>query len=171
MQAQSRRQATSEELAQFASAAECLVETLHTLANQNDTPYVIVAASALEDLLTVVLCDNRRYLTLVEVSGRFLTFSAKINIAYKLNLIDDDLLNYLNVIRNVRNVFAHARGPLRFGSANPTLNEAFKGFLGWTESSDQRVLFDERLKACIQTLNSRLDSGIFLEAWSDAASR
>jgi len=58
MRAESKQDAMSDELDQYATTEERLVETLHTLATQNDTPYVIVAASALEDLLAMVLCET-----------------------------------------------------------------------------------------------------------------
>jgi hypothetical protein len=168
MRAESKQDAMSDELDQYATTEERLVETLHTLATQNDTPYVIVAASALEDLLAMVLCETTQDSKLFGSRGRFSTFSAKIEIAYACKSIDGKLFNDINAIRNVTNAFAHARGPLQFGSSNPILNEALKGFSGWTESSDQRVLFDERLNACIQALSSLVDSAIFIQAWSDA---
>jgi hypothetical protein len=178
MQAHSTRHATPDELNEYASTAERLVETLHTLAKQNDTPYVIVAGSALEDLLEQVLLENMRELTkeaysrLFDVSGRGIlsAFGAKIDIAYAFKIIGDDLIGDFRAINKIRNAFAHARGPLQFGSSNQKLKDAFKNFSGWADSSDQRALFDERLKACIQALNSLVDvdSAIFIQAWSDA---
>jgi hypothetical protein len=175
MQAQSRPQATPEELAQYASEAERLVQTLHTLATQNDTPYVIVAGSALEDLLEMALRANMRDLTDTKSSqlfdfaqhGILSTFGAKISIAYAFKIIGDDLIGDFQAINKIRNAFAHSRGPLQFGSSDQTLKKAFKTFSGWAESSDQRMLFDERLKSCFQALYSLVDSAIFLSAWSD----
>ncbi len=129
--------------------------------SQNDTTYVIGAASNLKDLLEIVLRES------IDVLSRS-SFGEEINTAYELKLIDRDLFGDLHAIRNVMNAFSHAKGSMQFCSPNPTLNEAFKGFSGWTESSDHRALFDERLKACIQALNSRVDLAIFKQAWSDA---
>ncbi|WOJ90265.1 hypothetical protein RZS28_02890 [Methylocapsa polymorpha] len=153
------------------SVEEQLIETLHILAKQNDTPYVIVAGSALEDLLELVLRESMGDLSNPSYSnifdGLLSTFGAKIGIAYAFKIIGDDLINDFIAINKVRNEFAHARGPIQFGSSNPKLEKAFKKFSGWTNSSDQRALFDERLKACMQALNSQVESAIFIQAWAD----
>ncbi|MGP0061759.1 MAG: hypothetical protein ACLPID_21030 [Beijerinckiaceae bacterium] len=136
-----------EQPSEYASAEEHLIETLHILAKQNDTPYVIVAASALEDLLETVLRENMRdlskppYSELFGSRGFLSTFGAKISIAYAFKIISDDLVGDFEAVRKIRNAFAHARGPIQFGSPNPELKKAFKAFSGWTESSDQRTLF------------------------------
>jgi hypothetical protein len=176
MQEESMQYENLDNLDQYSTTEERLVETLHVLAKQNDTPYVIVAGSALEDLLEQTLLENMRdlrrdvYLRIFDVSGRGIlsAFGAKVDIAYAFKIIGDDLIGDFRAINKIRNVFAHARGPLHFGSANQKLKDAFKNFSGWTKSSDHRALFDERLKACFQALNTLVDSSIFLNVWSDA---
>jgi len=46
MRTESKQDAMSDELDQYATTEERLVETLHTLATQNEASYVIVTASA-----------------------------------------------------------------------------------------------------------------------------
>jgi len=42
------------------------------------------------------------------------SFYAKIHLAYAMGIIDDDVCHDLNIIRNVRNAFAHAPSPIEF---------------------------------------------------------
>lgn len=160
-----------EQSSQFITAEQQLIETLHILAKQNDTPYVIVAGTALEDLLERALLVNMRdlpntlYDQIFTGYGPLSGFAAKIKIAYAFKIMDDDLVGDFNAVRTIRNAFAHARESIQFGS--PKLKPHFQKFCGWTESSDQRTLFDERLKACMQALSSHVDMAIFNQAWSD----
>lgn len=164
-----------EQSSKFATAEQELIETLHILAKQNDTPYVIVAGTALEDLLEMALLANMRNLSnkcydeIFKGYGPLSRFAAKISIAYALRMIDDDLLGDFNAVRNVRNAFAHTREAIHFGT--PKLKPLFRKFSGWTQSSDHHTLFDERLKACMQALNSYVDMTIFNQAWSDSTPR
>jgi hypothetical protein len=149
---QSIRFATIEELNQFATEEE----TLDTLAKQNDTQYVIEAATALQDLLEMALLPKRPR-----------TFAAKIQKAYELKIIDDGLHRDFNAIWKVRNEFAHAPAREFIHLASAKLRPHFQKFSCWTEPSDQRALFDERLKACMRALSSQVDTTISDHAWSD----
>src|SRR5262249_7079581 len=77
-------------------------------------------------------------------------FAAKIDIAYALKIINDDLLGDFHAIRAIRNAFAHARKTVHFGS--PELETHLQKFSGWTKTSDKRALFDARLMACTNAL-------------------
>lgn len=53
------------------------------------------------------------------------SFSPKIYLAYAMNIIDDSVLHDLNIIRRVRNAFAHAPKPISF-STNEVKHEILK---------------------------------------------
>ena len=146
-----------------------LVETLHALAKQADTSYVIVATTALEELLETAVKTKMRDGLSKKVHnqifggyGSLSTFAAKIDIAYALEIIGDDLRGDFDAIRAIRNAFAHARKTVHFGS--PELETHFQKFSGWTKTSDQRVLFDARLQACANALNRHVNINNYVRA-------
>jgi DNA-binding MltR family transcriptional regulator len=149
------------------TAAE-LIQSLHRAAEMADMAYVIVAGTALEDFVELALTSRMRELSksrndrLFGAYGPLSTFSAKIDVAYALEIIDDDLLADFNAIRSIRNTFAHPQGVVHFGS--PELKPELQKLSGWTCSADPRALFDERMNACIEALIKRIDAAILADA-------
>jgi len=86
----------------------------------NDRSIVIIAAAMLEQTLEDLLLGEFRTLTtderkrLFEGEAPLTSFSAKIKMAYALNLIDRKTTTELDLIRDLRNSFAHARKPISF---------------------------------------------------------
>ena len=82
------------------------------LANEGDRATVILVAAKLDLLLYQIL---RKHLIpapgsrddLLDNDGALSTFSAKINMAYRLGLIDNLFSRSLHLIRKIRNDFAH----------------------------------------------------------------
>lgn len=77
----------------------------------------VVLASLVERSLGRLLRSSMRsdgVEDLFEPEGLMGTFSAKIKIAYALNLIGPTTRHDLNIIRSLRNQFAHSRRPIRF---------------------------------------------------------
>jgi DNA-binding MltR family transcriptional regulator len=83
------------------------------LAEEGERAVVIGGAArvevALEHLLKSVLHHNPTGTDELFDTDRALgTFSAKINLGYRLGLLDDEMKKALNIIRRIRNQFAHA---------------------------------------------------------------
>lgn len=80
--------------------------------NESDRAIVVITAARLDYLLYCIL---QKYLVpntsktddLFENQGPGATFSNKIMLAYRLGLIDKDMTRSLNLVRRVRNDFAH----------------------------------------------------------------
>lgn len=49
-------------------------------------------------------------------NGPLATFFAKITLAYALNVYDEDTMHNVNIVRRIRNAFAHARKDISFAS-------------------------------------------------------
>ncbi|PCJ61628.1 MAG: hypothetical protein COA65_01380 [Rhodospirillaceae bacterium] len=87
-----------------------------------DRPAAIVAATLVEDALYDVLIDQMAKLSKQEHNELFLgdsplsKFSAKIRLCRALKLIDKECATDINTVKNIRNVFAHARISLDFGT-------------------------------------------------------
>lgn len=75
-----------------------IIELLHSISERTDTAYVLVTATALEEVLEMALLaimrdlSNTTYSDLFKGYGPLSSFAAKIDIAYALKIIDEDLV-------------------------------------------------------------------------------
>jgi hypothetical protein len=65
------------------------------------------------------------------VNGPLRSFSSKIFLGFALGLYGPLLKKDLNVIRNIRNAFAHAMMPITFDSPEVAAELKYLAFLGW----------------------------------------
>lgn len=65
---------------------------------------------------TLKLDPTHRYILFEEEHAPFQTFSAKITMAYAVNIINSEQRRNLKIIQLVRNVFAHASSPVTFST-------------------------------------------------------
>jgi hypothetical protein len=71
--------------------------------------------------------------------GALRSFLAKTKLAQKLNLISRVVITDLDLVRNVRNAFAHPRGPREFTS--PTIIKCLRQRREWTDNLDAKAFF------------------------------
>jgi DNA-binding MltR family transcriptional regulator len=91
---------------------------------QPDRGAAILAGSILSEFLARAIIkafstetSNRRRVKLFEGFGPLSSFSARIEIAYSMAVVDDDATyNDLIVIKDIRNAFAHSIEPMSFQS-------------------------------------------------------
>ena len=87
-------------------------EFVEEFKGESDRAAVILGASKLDQLLGMILekyllpCTNSTD-TLFENNGPLGTFSAKIDLAYRLGLIDSSFCRSIHLARKIRNSFAH----------------------------------------------------------------
>lgn len=97
-----------------------ICELLQELERHSHAAHAIWVAANLEDTLVQILAlympnlSNRLREKLFRGYGPLSSFSAKIDMAYALDLIPDVLRRDLHVIREIRNSFAHATSPQHF---------------------------------------------------------
>jgi DNA-binding MltR family transcriptional regulator len=104
----------------FVTRGRALTETL---SKESDCGCAIIGASLLEDrleaLLRAICCSDEESIKqavdpLFESYAPFATFSAKVQAAFAFRLISRELKSQLDLIRRIRNDFAHDQGPLSF---------------------------------------------------------
>jgi hypothetical protein len=93
--------------------------TVIEIEEQTDRAAAIVAGSYLEDFLAAMIRstftqDDKVLNQFFNGMGPLATFSAKIDMAYLLHLVDEDNRKRLHQIRRIRNEFAHDFSPLKF---------------------------------------------------------
>ena len=95
-------------------------EIFDELEKQTDRGAAIIGASLLEtrieEALKIRLLTNKITEDLFGASSALGTFSAKINLAYSLRIYGKKTHRELNLIRKIRNEFAHFVKPLNFDS-------------------------------------------------------
>lgn len=90
-----------------------------TFTKQTDRGSALVAAAWVDDALDAYLRaffrpDKKLVDEILQSEGALGTFSSRIKITYLLGLIDSNSHNDLEIIRGIRNDFAHVRQQIRF---------------------------------------------------------
>lgn len=97
-----------------------LIEEINSM---SDRACAIVWAAMLDDLLEMALSKKMRVLTEKEYESLFLnqaplsSFSAKILLGYALNVYNSETKSNLDIVRHIRNCFAHAAIKVSFSTS------------------------------------------------------
>jgi Mannitol repressor len=95
---------------------------IEELATRTHPGAAMVAAGIVEDWLTAILeskmrpLSNRFKAQIFKGYGPLSSFSAKLHICYALSFIDEPTYKDIQVIKDIRNEFAHTLKPLNFES-------------------------------------------------------
>ena len=115
----------AEELEHLEELGKKQLELFDEIRTESERACVIVGAAnidaLLDDLITKALLPVKAKSRLCSESNAFTTFSAKLNLAHQLGLIDDDLFFQVNLLRKIRNDFSHNLSGCRLTEA-PHLN-------------------------------------------------
>jgi DNA-binding MltR family transcriptional regulator len=93
---------------------ENLAKSLIASRKNSHTMVVVVGTALLEELLGQAIKGKLRPITtkfeerLFDNYGPFSSFSARIDVAYALDILTDDIFAELNKLRRIRNKFAHS---------------------------------------------------------------
>lgn len=100
--------------------------------NESDLACAIVGGSYLEAILDNLISSRFRACELADriVAEQGRNFWGKIEFAYALDLIDERTRDDLQLLREIRNRFAHSHLQLTF--ADPWLQSACENLKGWT---------------------------------------
>lgn len=92
---------------------------------ESDRGCVLIAAAYLENVLETLLrryfsgdtnCVKKAVEPLFQIMGPLSSFSAKIKLVFALQLVDDDQYHDLEIVRKIRNMFAHSFEEASFSS-------------------------------------------------------
>ena len=103
----------------MATSFENVAALRKELEGTSDRAALIVAGAFLDDVLRELLCEflikgTEDHRELFEGTGALATFSAKIEMSFRLGLISEGEHRTLTAIRKVRNEFAHILGEMSF---------------------------------------------------------
>jgi hypothetical protein len=121
---------------------------IHEFKNETDRAAVIVGAAKLDLVMYQIL--QRFFLPsprsddeLFEGESQLSTMNAKINILYRLGIIDADFAKALHLVRKIRNDFAHdiSGCDLSSGSHRNRVRELFAPFEAYPKVEEAQQLF------------------------------
>ena len=140
---------------------------------ESDRAAVILGAAKLDVLLSQIL---ERFLLpctsstdeLLEGDSPLSTFSARINICYRLGLISGPFAKSLHLVRRIRNSFAHELSgcSLNSGSHNDRLKsllapvKSLPFFINFRDHFFQEITPSTEFKACLSMMVARLETKI-----------
>ncbi len=131
-------------------------DTIHYLTVHMDGAFALMMAGGLEANLQDMLVATCRPLSntmqakIFDGYGPLSHFSAKIDIAYIFELIDETTYDDLRAIKGVRNKFAHTTGYVLFN--NERVDRECQRLTGWKKGNDNRLLFEARCIACNEVI-------------------
>ncbi len=123
---------------------------LEEFRTEGDRSAVILGTAKLDYLLRQLITKNLLHSTttndeLLDGDSPLSTFSAKIKLCYRLGLIDRELVWILNLIRKIRNDFAHAPAEcnLDSGPNKNRVDELVRNYKVFTVFRGMKVYFPE----------------------------
>jgi hypothetical protein len=84
--------------------------------------------------------------------GPLASFSAKIDFAFAMGLIEEIPKQDFHAIREIRNAFAHPDSLMHY--ANPIITELSRKFHGSRGTMTNQELYDHKIAACAESLSS-----------------
>jgi hypothetical protein len=115
----------------FSAEITAMVEAVQT--NESDRGAALIAGSLAENALEGIIQAHMRHLNKERLDQIFATegvlssFSAKIKVSYAFNLIDEEIRDEFDRIREIRNTFAHSKLAIDFNT--PQVKRACLGLL------------------------------------------
>ena len=130
-----------------------MAKHIRELTGTNDRLIAIICGSLVEFNLRGLIELPNGADKLFDPTAPLSTFSAKINLAYSLNLIGADIRRNADYIRDIRNVFAHRAAPTSFRTKEVAAVCALLSLGGWeakisAEKGDAGTRF---LNAAVET--------------------
>ena len=141
------------------------------LATHAEAGLVLVVVGKIEDMLEKLLLTRGRRISnklaksIFGGMGPLSSLSAKIEIAYFFELIDEPSFDDLKLIKDIRNRFAHTT-TFVFFSTEAILNKC-KQLSTWNSGEDPQSCFYSRSLELIDALSQKLDVLMYAKALGD----
>lgn len=109
----------SEQDPESAVVLENIMEFRNNLLNESDRGLALMAAAYIDDRFSVLLrahfVDDKKILKrMFDFTGPLGNFSARLDMSYSLGLIPKNIYDDCNVVKKIRNDFAHVSKPFTF---------------------------------------------------------
>jgi len=147
----------------YAKNLEEIIAFRAALTEETDRGCALMAASYLEsrvgDLLKSFLVNNHSILnSLFSSTGPLGSFAARIDMAYVLALIPDNMRHDFHIVRKIRNQFAH--DPLELSFDSPSIADRCRAltYIGSSKSDSPRGLFLSALMGIDGSIHVRLET-------------
>lgn len=103
----------------YAEASQKVIEFRKNLTQESDRGIALMGTAYIDERLKVLIEkylieDNSILKTMFDFSGPLGTFSSRLMMAYSLGLIPKNIFNNSNILRKIRNDFAHVSRPISF---------------------------------------------------------
>jgi hypothetical protein len=140
------------------------------LAEHAEASKAIIASGIVEDWLQTLLLGAGRTLSNTLLTKFFegyvplSNFSAKIDIAYFFELIDDITFKDLRAIKDMRNCFAHTKKVVTFTSDD--VRQKGQALTGWSKDTNLRDLYFDRAQFCLDQMRVGIEGQIIAFALS-----
>ncbi|MDH2343237.1 hypothetical protein [Bradyrhizobium sp. SSUT77] len=149
-------------------------DLLRILHRQSQAGSVLVTAGLIEDELEKLLLsagrplENRTAKDIFGAMGPLHGFSAKIEIAFMFELIDQSARDDLQVIKSIRNKFAHTTRYVFFESHH--IDHECRKLSNWRSELGNEEVFRRRAIGCVNLIRQKIDALMFAKALQEEPS-
>lgn len=132
---------------------------MHDLWTKSHAGQALLSAAILDqELRTSILkamrpLSNKKQERLFEGFGTLSEFAAKIEIAYALDRIDDDIYGKLRIIKEIRDTFGHKPKELTFFS--PEIRDMIKKF-NFKGKATYPTIFQKKVQECLDHISGQV---------------
>jgi DNA-binding MltR family transcriptional regulator len=113
--------------------------------------------------------SNKFRKRLFENYGPFSSFASKIDAAYAFSIVDENTFEDLNIIKEVRNGFAHPKTQLLRFEDEP-IATILKKFKGYSKDNSEHIFLDKSI-SCLEVLHVNPQILVSVRGMSDIFSR
>jgi len=153
-----------------------LHELIVILSRRSHASYVLLAATQIENALQELICShlpklsNEKRDKLFKGLGAFSHFSTKIEVANAMGEINGDTRHDLDVLREIRNEFAHPSKEIHFHLDE--MSNLLRKFRNYDDKMDPLAFFWKKLDEIWAALNPQIQMAALLSALKkDVAAR
>jgi len=135
---------------------------LKVLAQYLQPATAILTSSIIERALEAALIakmrpiSNRLKERLFEGYGPFASFSSKIDVAYALSIISDDVFDDLKIIKEIRNEFAHPKTTI-VHFEDEEISIIVRKFKGYSKDEGNGQVFVRKCTSSLEALGGNVD--------------
>ena len=156
-------------------SVETIGDLILDLSRRGHGSYILLAAAQLDNALEDLICQRMPKLSntarnkLFRGLGAFAHFSTKIDVAYAMELISDDIRHDMHVLRDIRNEFAHPKKEIHLHLDD--VIGMMGRFRNFDDEVDRLAYFIKKINEIWSAINAKSESNILVKTLRDYAKK
>lgn len=148
-----------------AEAQRLFFDEIIRMNDRGHSTTALIAAAAIDNFLEKAIkarmpnLDKDLSAKLFSGYGPFATFSAKIDTAYAMGIVDKSVFSDIHIIKAIRNAFAHPRGAQIVTFSDPVFDKLFAKWPDFKPNLDKPMFLQTKFKDILERMHPAIISG------------